>query len=50
MALKTSSTNRLPAFLAMSVMNATKALEAEGADVHQAAEDALSRAKALDET
>ena len=33
MALKTTSTNRLPAFLAMSVMNATKALEAEGADV-----------------
>ena len=33
MALKTTSTNRLPAFLAMSVMNATKALEAEGANV-----------------
>ena len=33
MALKNTSTNRLPAFLAMSVMNATKALEAEGADV-----------------
>jgi len=33
MALKTTTTNILPAFLAMSVMNATKELEAKGADV-----------------
>ena len=33
MALKTTTTNMVPAFLAMAVMNATKALEATGADV-----------------
>ena len=33
MALKTTQTNKVPAFLAMAVMNATKELEAAGADV-----------------
>lgn len=33
MALKVSSTNHIPAFLAMAMMNATKAVEATGADV-----------------
>ena len=33
MVLKTTTTNMVPAFLAMAVMNATKALEATGADV-----------------
>jgi aspartate/methionine/tyrosine aminotransferase len=33
MALKTTSTNKVPAFLAMAVMNATKELEAAGAEV-----------------
>ena len=33
MALKITSTNRVPAFLAMAVMNATHELEAAGADV-----------------
>lgn len=33
MALKTTTTNILPAFLTMAVMNATKELEAQGADV-----------------
>ncbi len=33
MALKTTSTNKVPVFLAMAVMNATQELEAAGADV-----------------
>jgi len=33
MALKTTTTNKVPAFLAMAVMNATHELEAAGADV-----------------
>ena len=33
MALKTTNTNKVPAFLAMAVMNATKELEAAGAEV-----------------
>ena len=33
MALKVTTTNRVPAFLAMAVMNATRELEATGVDV-----------------
>ena len=33
MALKKTTTNMVPTFLAMAVMNATKELEATGADV-----------------
>ena len=33
MALKVTTTNKVPAFLAMAVMNATRELEATGVDV-----------------
>ena len=33
MVLKVTTTNRVPAFLAMAVMNATRKLEATGVDV-----------------